>query len=95
MNNMQLMHYNMHQKFNQGQRRGLGQGRGPARERGRSGGRVQDQGAQRGGGMYCHTHGNCAHVGADYCTPNATHVNEDTFANMMGGSTARYYWINP
>ena len=39
------------------------------------------------GGRYCHTHGNCAHNGADYQTPSATHKPNASFADMMGGST--------
>ena len=92
MQNMQLMHDNMHQQYYHG--RGRGRGRGNGRGRGRGGGRGRTQGHQSSGGSYCHTHGNCAHGGTECRTPGPNHVNEATFANMMGGSTNRCYWIN-
>ena len=90
MQNMQMMHDNMHQnQFLPGRDRGFGCGRGcgrfpPGRGRNRQ---------HTNGGSYCHTHGNCNHIGTECNTPGENHQAAATFANMMGGSTNRCYWI--
>ena len=90
MNNMQMMHDNMHQNYYQG--RGRGRGRGSTRGRGRGRGGNRNRGQQTSN--YCHTHGNCAHASRDCNTPGDTHQNDATFANMMGGSQNRCFWLN-
>ena len=90
MNNMQMMHDNMHQNYYQG--RGRGRGRGSARGRGRGRGGNRNRSQQTSN--YCHTHGNCAHASRDCNTPGDTHQNDATFANMMGGSQNRCFWLN-
>ena len=95
MQNMQMMHDNMHQNyFPAGRGRGFGRGRGGNRNhhgRGRGRGRGR---THTNGGKYCHTHGNCNHIGTECNTPGENHQSAATFANMMGGSTNRCYWIN-
>ena len=73
---------------------------GPPQRGGRSqdrnrGGRANDRGRGRNTNSrsYCWTHGACAHLGADCNTPAAGHHTTATFSNMMGGSTARCFWI--
>ena len=44
---------------------------------------------------YCHSHGSCAHASNECNTPAPGHQTAATFANMMGGSTTRCYWIPP
>ena len=61
-----------------------GRGRVGRGDRGREQGRGRRQGR---GGFYCHTHGNCAHLGADCENPSEGHIATATFANMQGGST--------
>ena len=96
MQNMQMMHNNMHQNYHPpGRGRGFGRGRGRGRHQQ---GRERERGRGRGrthtnGGMYCHTHGNCNHTGADCNTPGQNHQADATFTDMMGGSTQRCYWI--
>ena len=88
MANMQMMHDTMHQNF-AGRGRGRGRGRGAARGRGRSRGGNRN-GNQRTS-LYCHTHGNCAHISSECQTPAEGHQNDATFTNMMGGSTNRCF----
>ena len=92
MQNMQMMHDNMHQNyFPAGRGRGFGRGRGRGRhQQGRGRGRGR---SHTNGGSYCHTHGNCNHIGTECNTPSENHQAAATFANMMGGSTNRCYWI--
>ena len=90
MNNMQMMHDNMHRNHYQG--RGRGRGRGPARGRGRGRGGNRNRNQQTSN--YCHTHGNCAHTSRECNTPGDTHQVDATFANMMGGSQNRCFWLN-
>ena len=76
-----------HSGRGRGRGRGLG-GRGNSTTRGFGRGRGRGDGTtRRRGGFYCHTHGNCAHNGADCQAPSAAHKTTATFANMMGGST--------
>ena len=92
MQSIKLMHGSMHQSYYQGSGRGRGcaQGRG----QGRYGGRGSvDQ--HMVGVNYCHTHSNCALLGSACRTPGPTHNNKATFANIMGESKLRCYWINP
>ena len=82
--------------------RGRGHGRGHGYDgRGCSFSRVFGRGRGRGeerplqrprGGRYCHTHGSCAHNGADYQTPSVTHKPAASFTDMMGGSTKNCEW---
>ena len=71
--------------------RGRGRGRGYDGRRNYAGyGRGRGRGdgtTRRRAGFYCHTHGNCAHNGADCQAPSAAHKTTATFTNMMGGST--------
>ena len=88
---MQQMMQNMHHMAFHGCGRGRGRGRG--REgKGRGHGRQDKQaGSEK---WYCHTHRSCAIIGADCNTPGMKHKNVAAFADMMGGSTARCFWIN-
>ena len=93
MNNMQMMHDTMHQNFRHG--RGRGRGRVPARGRGRGRGRSGNRNRGERTNQYCHSHGNCAHTGRECETPAEGHQIDATFANLMGGSTNRCYWLLP
>ena len=92
MHNMQMMHIHMHQNYTTGhQGRAHGRGRG----RGRDGHRRGRGRTQSGGGSYCHTHGNCSHLGVNYRTPGENHNPAATFNNMLGGSATHFFWITP
>ena len=92
MHNMQIMHYHMHQNYITGDH-----GRGPGRGRGcsRDGHEHGQRRTQSGGGSYCHTHGNCNHLGENCNTPVEKHNLAATFNNMLGGSAAHFFWITP
>ena len=90
--NMKLMHDNVHQKFYQGQ--GRGRSRGLGRGRGRGGGRGRGE-QNMGGGSYFHTHGHCAYLEIKCRTLGPNNNNDATFANMREGRKLRCYWINP
>ena len=92
MQNMRMMHNHMHQNYTTGhQGRGRGCGRGRGRDcRGRGRGRTHS-----GGGSYCHTHGNCNHLGENCKKPGEDHNPADTFTNMLIGSATHCFWITP
>ena len=94
MQNIQIIHNNIHKNhFTPDRGRGRGRGCGrfqPGRGRGR--GREPNRN-HTNEGSYCHTHGNCNHIGTECNTPSENHQAAATFTNMMGGSTNRCYWI--
>ena len=92
MQNMQMMHAHMHQNYITGHHgRGRGRGCGCGRY-----GRGHGQGRILSGGIsYCHTHGNCNHLGEIFNTPGESHNTAATFNNMLGGSAAHCFWITP
>ena len=86
--NMQMMHNHMHQNYTTGHH---GQGRGRGHGHGRDGCGI----THSGDGSYCHTHGNCNHLGANFRTPRENHNTTATFNNMLGGSATHCFWITP
>ena len=92
MQNILMMHYHMHQNYITGHHgQGHGRGRGCGRDGcGRGWGRTQGD-----GGSYCHTHGNCNHLGENCNTPRENHNPAATFNNILGGSSGRCFWITP
>ena len=92
---LEAMHHQVngnafHNRFSHRGRGGRGWGgRGPGR--GRDPGRGQRRGR---GGVYCHSHGNCAHLGTNCEHPLEGHIATATFANMQGGSTRGCLWKN-
>jgi uncharacterized membrane protein YgcG len=80
--------------------RGGGRGNGGRNNNRGGGGRGRAGGGRAGGGtstnpkFYCWTHGWCAHP-SDQCQNQAEgHQTTATSTNMMGGSTAKCYWLN-
>ena len=61
-----------------------GGGRSGGNNERRSGGR---NGRQSDRSKYCHTHGSCAHIGAECNSPGDNHQAAATVTNRMGGST--------
>ena len=92
MQNMQMIHNHMHQNYTTVHQ---GQGSGRGRVCGRDGCGRGIGCTHSGGGSYCHTHGNCNHLGVNCRTPGENHNPDATFNNLMGGSATHCFWIIP